>query len=78
MEADPGTFDAGRLREYMALGVTRFSVGVQAFQEASAHPLKFKHARRLSLVAQHVARAAPADSHFDTSYCQDQRGVRSG
>lgn len=34
MEADPGTFDAERLREYMDLGVSRFSIGVQAFQEA--------------------------------------------
>ena len=33
MEADPGTFDAERLREYMALGLSRFSIGVQAFQE---------------------------------------------
>lgn len=33
MEADPGTFDAARLRAYMALGVTRFSMGVQAFDE---------------------------------------------
>jgi coproporphyrinogen III oxidase-like Fe-S oxidoreductase len=33
MEADPGTFDVGRLRDYMNLGVTRFSVGVQAFDE---------------------------------------------
>lgn len=33
MEADPGTFDADRLRKYMALGISRFSIGVQAFQE---------------------------------------------
>ncbi|KAG2495696.1 hypothetical protein HYH03_006296 [Edaphochlamys debaryana] len=33
MEADPGTFDGPRLREYMRLGVTRLSVGVQAFQQ---------------------------------------------
>ena len=33
MEADPGTFDADRLRQFMAAGVTRFSVGVQAFDE---------------------------------------------
>lgn len=33
MEADPGTFDAARLQEYMRLGVTRFSVGVQSFNE---------------------------------------------
>ena len=29
IEADPGTFDAQRLRSYMGLGVNRFSVGVQ-------------------------------------------------
>lgn len=33
MEADPGTFDAQRLRDYMALGIRRFSVGVQAFDD---------------------------------------------
>ena len=33
MEADPGTFDAQKLREYMQLGVNRFSMGVQAFDE---------------------------------------------
>ena len=38
MEADPGTFDTARLRQYMALGLTRFSVGVQAVQEARAAP----------------------------------------
>lgn len=33
IEADPGTFDAARLRAYMGMGVTRVSVGVQAFQD---------------------------------------------
>lgn len=33
MEADPGTFDTQRLKAYMQLGVNRFSVGVQSFQE---------------------------------------------
>eukprot|EP01026_Neomeris_dumetosa_P075614 TRINITY_DN8011_c1_g1_i1.p1 TRINITY_DN8011_c1_g1~~TRINITY_DN8011_c1_g1_i1.p1 ORF type:complete len:415 (-),score=48.05 TRINITY_DN8011_c1_g1_i1:149-1393(-) len=33
MEADPGTFTLQSLQEYMSLGVTRFSVGVQAFQQ---------------------------------------------
>ena len=36
MEADPGTFDAARLREYMQLGVNRFSIGIQSFQEVGA------------------------------------------
>ena len=33
MESDPGTFDASRLQQYMSLGVNRFSMGVQCFQQ---------------------------------------------
>lgn len=33
MEADPGTFDAERLRQYASAGVTRLSIGVQSFQD---------------------------------------------
>lgn len=33
MESDPGTFDAKRLQGYMSLGVNRFSMGVQCFQQ---------------------------------------------
>ncbi|KAL4422677.1 hypothetical protein ABPG75_008874 [Micractinium tetrahymenae] len=33
IEADPGTFDAARLRAYLGMGVTRVSVGVQALQD---------------------------------------------
>ena len=36
LEADPGTFDAARLRSYMGLGVTRVSVGVQVSCEQAA------------------------------------------
>lgn len=34
MEADPGTFDVPRLRQYMDLGITRFSIGVQVFHNS--------------------------------------------
>ena len=34
IEADPGTFDADRLRSYKNLGITRASVGVQAFDDS--------------------------------------------
>ena len=33
MESDPGTFDAPQLQQYMSLGVNRFSMGVQCFQQ---------------------------------------------
>ena len=39
MEADPGTFDAPRLQAYMSEGVTRFSMGVQAFDEVRSSVL---------------------------------------
>jgi putative oxygen-independent coproporphyrinogen III oxidase len=35
MEANPGTFEAGRFRGYRDAGVTRLSVGVQSFSDAS-------------------------------------------
>ena len=35
MEADPGTFDLGRIKGYQGVGVQRFSVGVQAFDEVT-------------------------------------------
>lgn len=33
MEADPGTFTEDTLKAYMSLGVNRFSIGIQAFQQ---------------------------------------------
>lgn len=33
IEADPGTFDASTLRSYKALGISRVSIGVQAFDD---------------------------------------------
>ena len=33
MESDPGTFDVQRLQQYMSLGVNRYSMGVQCFQQ---------------------------------------------
>lgn len=49
MEMDPGTFDGGKLKELMELGVNRVSVGVQAFQDdllkacGRAHGVKQVH-----------------------------------
>jgi oxygen-independent coproporphyrinogen-3 oxidase len=33
MEIDPGTFDLIQLREYQSIGINRFSLGIQAFQD---------------------------------------------
>ncbi len=34
MEANPGTFEAGRFRDFAAAGVNRLSIGVQSFDDA--------------------------------------------
>ncbi len=39
MEADPGTFTADSLKAYMSLGVNRFSIGIQAFQQVGSEPV---------------------------------------
>lgn len=37
LQIDPGTFTTESLRGYQQLGITRFSVGVQAFQQVASH-----------------------------------------
>ena len=39
IEADPGTFDIQLLKEFMSLGINRFSIGVQGFDEVCSHVL---------------------------------------
>lgn len=47
MEMDPGTFDAARLEEIVGVvGVTRVSLGVQAFQEDLLRSCGRAHGRR--------------------------------
>src|SRR6185437_12635267 len=39
MEANPGTAEAGRFRDYAASGVTRLSLGIQSFDDAQLQKL---------------------------------------
>jgi len=43
MEADPGTFDVNKLQDYMKLGVNRFSIGIQAFQQVTVPSFSSSH-----------------------------------
>lgn len=61
MEADPGTFDAERLRQYMSLGLSRFSVGVQAFQEVCSITIR---PSRILIHLQFTARAMGSTTSF--------------
>jgi oxygen-independent coproporphyrinogen-3 oxidase len=46
IEIDPGTFDLAKLQDYVALGINRFSLGVQTFQ-----PVLLAHCGRSHTVA---------------------------
>lgn len=58
MEADPGTFDLARLQDYMRLGVTRFSVGVQSFNEVCSEN------HHISSLGSEVSNVAESVFHF--------------
>lgn len=50
IEADPGTFDQARLEAYIALGVSRISVGVQSFHQvgvARGGSIDFQYSRHV-------------------------------
>jgi putative oxygen-independent coproporphyrinogen III oxidase len=61
LEANPGTLEAGKFRDFRALGINRLSVGVQSFDDASLVALGRIHDGR-------QARAALAEAliHFDS------------
>ncbi len=61
MEANPGTFEKDRFRDYRGAGVTRLSVGVQSFNDTHLKSLGRVHDSAQALAA--VAEAAQA---FDT------------
>mgnify|MGYP005839095631 CR=1 FL=1 len=51
LEANPGTFERERFRAYRAAGVTRLSIGVQSFDDASLRALGRVHDARQALAA---------------------------
>ena len=61
LEANPGTFERDRFRDYRAAGVTRLSVGVQSFNDDHLKALGRVHDR-----AQAIAAVEEAASAFDT------------
>jgi oxygen-independent coproporphyrinogen-3 oxidase len=60
LEANPGTVEAGRFREYRAAGVNRLSLGIQSFDDAQLARLGRIHDGREARRAIDIAR-----THFD-------------
>ena len=61
LEANPGTFERDRFRDYRSAGVTRLSVGVQSFNDDHLKALG-----RVHDAAQAIAAVEEAASAFDT------------
>ena len=58
LEANPGTLEAGRYREYRQAGVNRLSIGVQSFDDQKLQTLGRIHSRSEALAAIEQAKSA--------------------
>lgn len=62
LEANPGTFEQAKFRDYRSLGINRLSIGVQSFQEAKLKALGRIHNGNEAIRAADMARAAGFDN----------------
>ena len=62
LEANPGTFEQAKFRDYRSLGINRLSIGVQSFQPAKLVALGRIHDGAEAVRAADMARAAGFDN----------------
>jgi len=62
LEANPGTFEQAKFRDYRALGINRLSIGVQSFQAEKLKALGRIHDGDEAIRAADMARAAGFDN----------------
>lgn len=62
LEANPGTAEQGKFREYRTLGINRLSIGVQSFQNDALQRLGRIHGRTEAIAAAEMAHAAGFDN----------------
>ncbi|MEW5838130.1 MAG: radical SAM family heme chaperone HemW [Pseudomonadota bacterium] len=58
LEANPGTVEAGKFREFRALGINRLSIGVQSFNDAQLQALGRIHGAKEAIAAAEAAHGA--------------------
>ncbi len=68
MEANPGTAEAGRFRDYAASGVTRFSLGIQSFDDAQLKKLGRIHDSAQARAAIEMAQRAVPRVNLDVMF----------
>ena len=62
MEANPGSTELGKLREFRSAGINRLSIGIQSFDDSLLQALGRAHGRAQSLAAAQAARDAGFDN----------------
>ena len=62
LEANPGTFEQAKFRDYRSLGINRLSIGVQSFEAAKLRALGRIHDGDEAIRAADMARAAGFDN----------------
>jgi len=68
LEANPGTFEAARFRDYRAAGVNRLSIGIQSFNARHLKALGRIHDDRQARRAVDIARATFENFNLDLMY----------
>lgn len=58
IEANPGTVESGKFREFRALGINRLSLGIQSFQDTKLKALGRIHSAREAIAAIEAAKSA--------------------
>ncbi|MEW6444642.1 MAG: radical SAM family heme chaperone HemW [Pseudomonadota bacterium] len=79
LEANPGAVEAGKFREFRALGINRLSIGIQSFQDAPLKALGRIHGGREAIAAAEAAHAAGFDDfNLDLMHGLPGQSVESG
>ncbi|MEO8166570.1 MAG: coproporphyrinogen-III oxidase family protein, partial [Betaproteobacteria bacterium] len=68
LEANPGTFEAGKFAEFRALGITRLSIGIQSFNAGHLNALGRIHDTNQALAAIEIARTSFENFNLDLMY----------
>jgi len=76
LEANPGTFESAKFRDYRACGVNRLSIGIQSFNPAHLHALGRIHDDEEARRAIGIAQALFDNINLDLMYALPQQTLQ--
>lgn len=76
LEANPGTAEAGRFRDYAASGINRLSLGVQSFNDTALKALGRIHDARQARAAIEMAQAAVERVNLDIMFALPEQTLQ--